>query len=83
MRRFPEVGLSVDKRHTLKGKHSYITAITYREPRKNLPSKGTFKIKITQMMDFYKNDISSSPKASDRPMLGFWDSEKVRDIDVQ
>lgn len=52
-------------------------AITRGVPRANLPSKGTMKRKIFEMLVIHIKDRSVLMKARDRSMLVFHDSEKV------
>lgn len=54
-----------------KQKHPYISTIKEGTPRGNLPSKGTMKRKINEMLVFHKKDISFSVNIPSRTMLGF------------
>lgn len=63
-----------------KGKRPHISSITRGTPQENIPSKGTVKRIIFDMMTVYNKDASMSTKVPNQPMLGFWDSEKVRGI---
>lgn len=75
-----EVVTSREKREISKGISSYTATIFDGAPQGNLPSKGTIKRKMSEMMTVYKIKGSSLSKISDRPMLGFRDSKKVGGI---
>lgn len=75
-----EAGLIGERRENDKGTYLYIPSITSSAPRENLPSNVMVKRKFSKMMGVYRNDGSLSSKVPGKPMLGFWDSEKVRGI---
>lgn len=75
-----KVDLIGGKRVTVKGKRLNLAVITGGAPGEKLSSKGTIKRKIGEVMVVWKNEGSSSPKFPNRPMLGVWDTEKIRGI---
>lgn len=66
-----------ENKEASKGKWSYISTITSGAPRSNLPSKGTMKRKIVEMLIVHKKYDGTSIKTHDRSMLELWDFEKV------
>lgn len=70
-------GTNVREKEASKGKQQHIEAITGGAPREISPSKGTMKRKYFELMVTHKKRRSASAKASDIPMLGFRDNEKV------
>lgn len=61
-------------------KLEYISSIIGEISRLNNPSKVAIKRQITEMMVVDKEKWESSTIKSERPILGFLDSEKVRGI---
>lgn len=49
----------------------YIVVITIGAPRENLPSEGTMKKKIVEMLVVHKKEGGIPTKTLDRPILGF------------
>lgn len=75
-----KVGTNGKSKETNKDKRPYIATIIGGGPRANLPSKGTMKRKITEMLFVHKKDGSTLVKTHDKVMLGFWNSKKVGGI---
>lgn len=71
--------LSRERKEINKGKHTYIADITGGEPQENVPSKGTMKRKIAEMLAIYHKEGNTSTKIIDR-LMGFKDSKNAGGI---
>lgn len=65
------VGSGCEDIKIIKGKHQYISAITLGATQENLPSKGTMKRNIVEMMAFHKKDRITSTRTPYRLILEF------------
>lgn len=65
------VGSGCKDRKIIKGKRPYISAITLGATQENLPSKGTMKRNIVDMMAFHKKDRITSTRTPYQLILGF------------
>lgn len=68
---------SGEDKEASKGKRQYINIVSEGASREDLPSKGTMKRNIDEMLVVHKRDANASMKTLDWPMLGFRNSEKV------
>lgn len=70
-------GTNGENKKVDKGKFMYMTTITKGAPRESPSFKETMKRKIFEILVIHRKDVSTFTKILDRPMLGFFDFEKV------
>lgn len=67
----------VGRKEEHKGKNSYISSMTRGSPRSSMPSRGTIKRKIVELLSVNKKEGITSIVNPERLVLKFRDTEKV------